>query len=225
MWQVCSETPCQWRLGTGEQHILPWWHVLQRPRSKGNGLSVRSQQRPQLICACRLHPPPVSGLQHSSLASRSEGTQPRIIQIRAAKETASPARYASSTIDGLHSAPRHVHDRDRKHVAEQPESPGGQHQQHEQHQKQAMLHTLHSDGKHRAGPSQREILDRILLGGPLGRMEPLLAAAAPSRLNFSLHVLARKRRLREACDLFDWMVHRNVASEHTFLAFLKVCIL
>ena len=66
------------------------------------------------------------------------------------------------------------------------------------------------------------ILDRILLGGPLQAKEPLLAAARPSRLNFSLQVLARKRRLQPALGLFDWMLQQSVASEHTFLAMLKV---
>lgn len=37
-----------------------------------------------------------------------------------------------------------------------------------------------------------------------------------------LQVLARKRRLQQALGLFDWMLEQGVASEHTFLALLKV---
>jgi hypothetical protein len=40
-----------------------------------------------------------------------------------------------------------------------------------------------------ASPSQRQIIDRLLLGGPLRRDEPLLRRASVQRLNFSMQVI------------------------------------
>lgn len=180
------------------QHATPgkaWLQCLFQGHSQGLQEAARRREEvlrvhsAHTIAAKRIDPPSSQRQQTSrtpeiaepsSSAHRREQTQSGAIDERVSRPRARPSG-AAPLVDGSPLDPaRDPQRQERSAQRQQPAPPfdRGRRQQRPRAQPAGARVT--------GGPTQRQILDRVLLGGPLQAAEPLLAAAAPSRLNFSL---------------------------------------
>ena len=139
----------------------------------------------------------------SSSADRREQMQSAAIDERVSRPRARPSGAAPLLDGGPVDPARDLQRQQRSAQRQQPAPPfdRGRRQQRPSAQPAGARVT--------GGPTQRQILDRVLLGGPLQAAEPLLAAAAPSRLNFSLQEMLHLRPPN--CAAFKWHITASIS--------------
>lgn len=193
-WLQCAECANQrWALS----RVHPRWKLcndslLQSPRRHFRAFRVRSQHT---TAAKRVGPPDSQIGADLLIPRRPEHIQSGAITPVARRPTAQPSNSASLAAAGPSAPPR---DPERERSASRSQQPVPQF---DRGRGQQRPRPETPSARVIAGPTQRQILDRILLGGPLEAVEPLLALAAPSRLNFSLQERGPALRPALPCHL------------------------